>query len=667
MSQVQQISNTNRIISVLKTTLSVARNHKKKTILLVVILSLYSLWKLKHKIPYQKIISKIMGKIMQAMDNQMRHSQFKEQCNINLTLKIQDFDKANHLIEMQTKYSKLFKLEAYRNELRQKAKTLSSERKIELWQNIVDEVLVFVFFFIVTTRQTVTLNMIQKTLVAKYKDDFNKIIGVSQNSAQEFNLFDQILSEYCQTMIDHSIGDTLKFLQQNLKSDIQATNILTFFELQKKLMEIFQNTVFSKKVLKQEYKSRFHLTNSMDRNVEKVFLSPQDPTYQKPSIITRSVGLIKDLGAYILPNMLPEEQQLNPTKNRYEILSILFNTQQQESIAEMNSNKIISNLFKQYVKNNKTDAKNLDDEEFEEIPDDLESSNQQQQQQQQQYSLKNSINDNKVIDLRALNKSNLKATIRQQNNDDISNQNIEQAKVFCFLVFKELRDILDSSSLNNYFYFSSNFELRKFLNRLLLTLQKKNELNKAQTFGLVSKFLDKIIVEEFLNQESDANNEGFYQVRMKKCFILSKNAKNSPNKQNQNNSDEASHSTDALSNPNKSEQDLVSSGENQLINSSVDNLHGVTDPLEYLINLNILQEIEQFYLVEDSLQEFIKRIMYEREKTTVEIISHQKNSDQNQHQGGEGDISGLLSLLGGGNPGLGGGATADFMTLLQKI
>ncbi|KAL4501487.1 hypothetical protein ABPG72_021294 [Tetrahymena utriculariae] len=662
MSQMQQVSNTNRIISilnVLKTTLSVARNHKKKTILLVVILSLYSLWKLKHKIPYQKIISKIMGKIMQAMDNQMKHSQFKEQCNINLTLKIKDFDKANHLAEMQTKYSKLFKLEAYRNELRQKVKQLSSERKTELWKNIVDEVIVFVFFFIITTRQTVTLNMIQKTLVAKYKDDFNKIIGINQNSAQEFNLFDQILSEYCQTMIDHSISDTLKFLQQNFKSDIQATNILTFFELQKKLMEIFQNTVFSKKVLKQEYKSRFHLTNSMDRPVEKVFLSPQDPTYQKPSIIARSVGLIKELGTFVLPNMLPEEQQLNPTKNRYEILSILFNTQQQESIAEMNSNKIISNLFKQYVKSNKSDAKNIEDEEFQEIPDDLESSN------HQQYSLKN--NKSKVIDLRALNKSNIKAVIKQSNNDDISNQNIEQAKVFCFLVFKELRDILESSSLNNYFYFSSNFELRKFLNRLLLSLQKKNELNKAQSFGLISKFFDKIIVEEFLNQESDSNNEGFYQVRMKKCFALSKNAKNSGNKQNQNNSDEASHSTDVLSNPNKSEQDLVSSGENQQINSSVDNLLGVTDPIEFLINLNILQEIEQFYLVEDSLQELVKRILYEREQATVEIISNKNNSDLNQGQGGEGDISGLLSLLGGGNPGLVGGAAADFMTLLQKI
>ncbi|EAR82944.1 hypothetical protein TTHERM_01054290 (macronuclear) [Tetrahymena thermophila SB210] len=662
MSQVQQVSNTNRIISVLKTTLSLAKNHKKKTILLVVILSLYSLWKLKHKIPYQKIISKVMQKIMQAMDSQMKHSQFLEQSNIKLTLKIQDFDKANHIAEMQTKYSKLFKLEAYRNELRLKVKQLSSERKTELWQNIVDEVIVFVFFFIITTRQTVTLNMIQKTLVAKYKDDFNKIIGINQNSAQEFNLFDQILSEYCQTMIDHSISDTLKFLQQNLKSDIQATNILTFFELQKKLTEIFQNTVFSKKVQKQEYKARFHLTNSMDRPVEKVFLSPHDPTYQKPSIIARSIGLIKDLGSFVLPNMLPEEQQLNATKNRYEILSILFNTQQQESIAEMNSNKIISNLFKQYVKNNKSDAKkDLEDEEFEEIPDDIESSN------QQQYSLKNSNNDSKVIDLRALNKSNLNAAIKQSNSnsDGISNQNIEQAKVFCFLVFKELRDILESSSLNNYFYFSSNFELRKFLNRLLLSLQKKNELNKAQSFGMISKLFDKIIVEEFLNQESDANNEGFYHVRMKRCFVLSKNAKSSANKQNQNNSDEASHSTDALSNPNRSEQDLISSGENQIINSSVDNLPRVTDPQENLINLNILQEIEQFHLVEDSLQEFIKRIFYERERTTVEIINHKNNNDPNQSQAGEGDINGLLSLLGGGNAG--GSGITDFMTLLQKI
>jgi len=59
--------------SVLLKVLSTVRNHKKKTILLMFILSCYLGWKLRAKIPYQKIIQKVMGRIMEAMDKQMKH------------------------------------------------------------------------------------------------------------------------------------------------------------------------------------------------------------------------------------------------------------------------------------------------------------------------------------------------------------------------------------------------------------------------------------------------------------------------------------------------------------------------------------------------------------------------------------------------------------------
>jgi len=35
-------------------------------------------------------------------------------------------------------------------------------------------------------------------------------------------------------------------------------------------------------------------------------------------------------------------------------------------------------------------------------------------------------------------------------------------------------------------------------------------------------YLDKLILEEFLKADAEANNQGFYDVRIKKCFGLIK-------------------------------------------------------------------------------------------------------------------------------------------------
>lgn len=46
------------------------RNHKKKSILLGLIIMSWVGWKLKHKIPLEKIMKHIMGKIALAMEKQ---------------------------------------------------------------------------------------------------------------------------------------------------------------------------------------------------------------------------------------------------------------------------------------------------------------------------------------------------------------------------------------------------------------------------------------------------------------------------------------------------------------------------------------------------------------------------------------------------------------------
>lgn len=52
----------------LKSTLRVMINHKKKTGLLATMILMYVGWKLKHHIPYKTILNKIMEKFMQAMN-----------------------------------------------------------------------------------------------------------------------------------------------------------------------------------------------------------------------------------------------------------------------------------------------------------------------------------------------------------------------------------------------------------------------------------------------------------------------------------------------------------------------------------------------------------------------------------------------------------------------
>lgn len=100
----------------------------------------------------------------------------------------------------------------------------------------------------------------------------------------------------------------------------------------------------------------------------------------------------------------------------------------------------------------------------------------------------------------------------------------QQGKTLCTLILKELRDILDMSSMNTYFYYSCLFDLRKFLNRLLLLLHKKKELGLKQPFAKFSVYLDKLVLEEFLRPDAEQNNQGFYDVRIKKCFGLIKSS-----------------------------------------------------------------------------------------------------------------------------------------------
>lgn len=97
-----------------------------------------------------------------------------------------------------------------------------------------------------------------------------------------------------------------------------------------------------------------------------------------------------------------------------------------------------------------------------------------------------------------------------------------KSKSFCSLILKEQRDILDTASFSNYFFFACLLDTRKFLNRLALILQKKGEINTKQSFAKFSTYFDKLITEEFFRNDQVGNDKIFHDVRIKKSFGMIK-------------------------------------------------------------------------------------------------------------------------------------------------
>lgn len=65
---------------------------------------------------------------------------------------LSEFEKGALLSSLHGHYSGMFEIADCRNELRNKAKELSKDRKTEIWQKLIDEVILFVFFSLIVAR-----------------------------------------------------------------------------------------------------------------------------------------------------------------------------------------------------------------------------------------------------------------------------------------------------------------------------------------------------------------------------------------------------------------------------------------------------------------------------------------------------------------------------------
>lgn len=100
-----------------------------------------------------------------------------ENKTISLNVCLSEFEKGTLLSSLPGHYNGMFEIAECRDELRNKAKELSKDRKTEIWQKLIDEVVLFVFFSLIVTRQRTTVEMLKKTLIAKYRENLATVLG----------------------------------------------------------------------------------------------------------------------------------------------------------------------------------------------------------------------------------------------------------------------------------------------------------------------------------------------------------------------------------------------------------------------------------------------------------------------------------------------------------
>lgn len=135
----------------------------------------------------------------------------------------------------------MFEIRKCRNELRNKAKELSKDRKTEIWQKLIDEVILFVLFSLIVTRQRITVEMLKKTLIAKYKSNLAGVLGEDEFEAQI--LLETMLDTYFNKVFDEK--NVLEFLRSNLVHNIKPTTQMDYFEVKKSLTELLTSCAFT--------------------------------------------------------------------------------------------------------------------------------------------------------------------------------------------------------------------------------------------------------------------------------------------------------------------------------------------------------------------------------------------------------------------------------------
>lgn len=132
-------------------------------------------------------------------------------------------------------------------------------------------------------------------------------------------------------------------------------------------------------------------------------------------------------------------------------------------------------------------------------------------------------------------------------------------------VTNEFLDLLESKSFDIVASFSIRYEFLKLKNRLLLFFEKTKTADKMSLANYLTK-INQIVNDEFLDENSDQNNEDFYTRRLKLALMLS--SEKHANQVNQ-------------------------SGQ------------------ELLLTYNVLREYEAANLLSDSIKEFGKRVCLE--------------------------------------------------------
>ena len=520
------------------------KTHKKKTgaaVLVFVIFLTYRYMKKYNKLEF--MIHKMNERLSKQLEENLKETQRVQSFMQNIEEIIAHFKDQNKIIKLNLKkdISFLFTIEHIKENL--KLKSLSSANKKLIWENLKTEIFIHAAFALTYNNITTLILFIKETIIVKYE-------RLMDEDRDNLVIFENFFSAFCEFIIKGGGKNLFVYLRDNLK-DIYDPLSLTEKHSLSSINKIITNI---KNILLQTSPNNIYKAN--------------DNANKKMNKTTPSNDALENMDLTDLSSILISQNDEKPKKSGSKSKNL-----------EIKIPNIDLSFHLEFIKNIKNHSVLLDPQflskYFDQTVEDKVLS------RSVGSTIHGSTDSQPLYQSEKLYSGVIDLELENQKDFLVIEEKPGKADNKVFLShFKnavdEFLDQIESKNFHLYLMYSIMFELKKLRNRIMLYYQKNK--NEDQTLASLLMAIHKIINEEFLDPQSEKNNELFYNNRIKQALA----------------------------------------GNNQLI----------VDEVELYTTHKILKEMEMKKYLERAFYEIGKRIFMEQEYAKFYDTPPQKNENK---------------------------------------